>query len=189
MTNTTTKLTEQPILNTPRLILKQFTLDDASEVQDICSNKAIADTTAHIPHPYTENMAIEWIQTHQKQYQEGQLVVFSIRKHPLSPLIGAISLIIDQSSDRGELGYWIREEDWHKGYCTEAGEAIIQFGFEHLNLNKIKGEHMTRNLASGKVLENLGLKKEGILKQHFKKWDVYEDIAVYGLCRCDYKYD
>ena len=48
---------------------------------------------------------------------------------------------------------------------------------------------MTRNLASGKVLEKLGLKKEDILKQHFKKWDVYADIALYGLCRCDYKYD
>ena len=123
---------------------------------------------------------------HQKQYQEGQLVVFSIRQHSLSPLIGAISLVIDQNSDRGELGYWIREEDWHKGYCTEAGKAIIQFGFDHFNLNKIKAEHMTRNPASGKVLEKLGLKKEGLLKQHFKKRDVYEDIAVYGLCRCDY---
>lgn len=104
-------------------------------------------------------------------------------------MIGSISLVINQISNFAELGYWIRRDEWNKGYCTEAGKAIIQFGFEHLNLNKIVAEFMTRNVASEKVLEKLGLKKEGILKQHFKKWDVYEDIAVYGLCRCDYKYD
>ncbi len=48
---------------------------------------------------------------------------------------------------------------------------------------------MTRNVASGKVLEKLGLKKEGYLKQHFKKWGLYEDIAAYGLSRCDVAYD
>ena len=48
---------------------------------------------------------------------------------------------------------------------------------------------MVRNLASGKVLENLGFEKEGMLKQHFKKWGQYEDIAVYGLCRCNYQYN
>ena len=101
-------------------------------------------------------------------------------------MIGAISLVIDQISNLAELGYWIRKEEWNKGYCTEAGKSIIQFGFEHLNLNKIYADHMARNPASGKVLEKLGFKKEGHLKQHFKKWDIYEDIAVYGLCRSDY---
>ena len=52
-----------PLIKTPRLVLNQFTLDDVTEVNTICSNKAIADTTAHIPHPYTKEFAIEWIQT------------------------------------------------------------------------------------------------------------------------------
>ena len=48
-----------------------------------------------------------------------------------------MSLEVDQQCDRGELGYWIREEEWGRGYCTEAGHAVVQFGFENLNLNKI----------------------------------------------------
>ena len=175
-----------PSLKTPRLILNQFTLDDATEVNTICSNKVIADTTAHIPHPYSKEVAIEWIQAHDIRYKEGGFVVYAIRLRHSDNLIGAISLIIDQTSNHAELSYWIRQESWNKGYCTEAAQAIIQFGFENLNLNKIYAEHMVRNVASGKVLEKLGLKKEGHLKQHFKKWGVYEDVAVYGLCRCDY---
>ena len=179
---------KQPSLKTPRLILNQFTLGDAPEVNAICSNKAIADTTAHIPHPYTKEMATEWIQTHKDNYQAGKSAIFAIRVQSNNRLIGTISFQIDQQCDRGELGYWIRKEERGNGYCTEAGKAIIQFGFEDLNLNKIKAEHMTRNDASGKVLEKLGLTKEGHLKQHFKKWGIYEDIAVYGLCRADYTF-
>ena len=182
------KRTKQPTLTTPRLTLNQFTLDDATEIQSIHSDKLIASTT-RVPYPYKLNHAIEWIQTHDTSYREGKSVIYAIRYKNTLDLMGCISLVIDQASDRGELGYWIRKEAWNKGYCTEAGQSIIQFGFEHLNLNKIVADHMTRNHASGKVLEKLGLKKEGVLKQHFKKWDVYEDIAVYGLCRCEYKYD
>ena len=176
----------QPILTTNRLILNQFTLEDVEPVTLILQNKAIADTTARIPYPYEPHMAKQWFQTHEDNYQAGKSAIFAIRIRSSNRLIGTISLVIDQQCDRGELGYWIREEEWGQGYCTEAGKVVIQFGFEQLNLNKIKAEHMTRNKASGEVLEKLGFKKEGHLKQHFKKWGVYEDVAVYSLCRCEY---
>lgn len=175
----------QPTLKTNRLILNAFTQADIPHVTAICSNKAIADTTAHIPHPYTEEIASEWISTHALSFNKKSSVTYAIRdKHTLD-LIGCMSLAIDQVSDRGELGYWIREEAWSKGYCTEAAQVIIPFGFNKLQLNKLKAEHLTRNTASGKVLQKLGFKKEGILKQHFKKWGIFEDIAVYGLLKSD----
>jgi len=174
----------QPVLTTDRLILNSFTLDDASEIQSIHSDKLIASTT-RVSYPYKLGYAKEWIQTHEKSFKQGEGVIYAIRNHDKLSLIGCISLIIDPKNDIGELGYWIRKEEWNKGYCTEAGKSIIQFGFEHLNLNKIYADHIVRNPASGKVLQKLGFKKEGILKQHFKKWGIYEDIAVYGLCRSD----
>ena len=180
------KKDEQPTLKTDRLILNSFTLEDAPEIQSIHSDKLIASTT-RLPYPYKLKHAIEWIQTHNTSYRKGKSVIYAIRYKNTLDLIGCISIVIDQASDRGELGYWIRENAWNKGYCTEAGQAIIPFGFEHLNLNKIVADHMTRNPVSGKVLKKLGFKNEGILKQEFKKWDVYEDIAVYGLCRADYR--
>ena len=118
MTKATKKTTlkTQPTLTTPRLILNQFTLDDVSDVNAICSNKAIADTTAYIPHPYTKEMATEWIQTHDISYREGKSAIYAIRSNHLDNLIGAISLVIDQISNLAELGYWVREEEWGKGY-------------------------------------------------------------------------
>ena len=138
------------------------------------------------PHPYKKEFATEWIQAHDSRYREGKSVVYAIRDRYTDYLIGSISLVIDRVCNRAELSYWIRKDAWNKGYCTEAGQAILNFGFEDLNLIKIYADHMTRNVASGKVLEKIGLTKEGHLKQHFKKWDIYEDIAVYGLCRTDY---
>ena len=83
---------KQPSLKTPRLILNQFTLGDAPEVNAICSNKAIADTTAHIPHPYTKEMATEWIQTHKDNYQAGKSAIFAIRVQSNNQLILMINV-------------------------------------------------------------------------------------------------
>ena len=48
---------------------------------------------------------------------------------------------------------------------------------------------MIRNPSSGRVLEKRDFKKEGLLKQHIKKWDNFEDLGMYGLCKSDYQTD
>ena len=50
----------------------------------------------------------------------------------------------------------------------------MQFGFEHLGLNRICGYHMVRNPVSGRVLAKLGMKREGLLRQHVRKNEVFE---------------
>jgi RimJ/RimL family protein N-acetyltransferase len=62
---------------------------------------------------------------------------------------------------------------WGKGYATEAARAAVQFGFEHLGLNRIWSYHMVRNPASGRVLATkVGMKREGLLRQHVRKNEV-----------------
>ncbi|MCK4349435.1 MAG: GNAT family N-acetyltransferase [Candidatus Krumholzibacteria bacterium] len=51
----------------------------------------------------------------------------------------------------------------------------------------VYAHHFTRNSASGKVLENIGMRREGVLRQHVKKWGRFEDIIVYGILREDYQ--
>jgi RimJ/RimL family protein N-acetyltransferase len=72
---------------------------------------------------------------------------------------------------------------WGKGYATEAGRAAVRFGFEHLGLNKIWSCHMVRNPASGRVLAKLGMKREGLLRQHVRKNEAFEDVVARGLLR------
>lgn len=65
-----------------------------------------------------------------------------------------------------------------RGYCTEAGKAVLKYGFEELKLNKIYAHYMTNNPASGKVMGKMGMSYEGCCLQHVKKWDEYLDLKM-----------
>ncbi len=57
----------------------------------------------------------------------------------------------------------------------------MRYGFTDLNLHRIHSSHLTRNPASGRVLQKLGMLQEGVARQHTKKWGVHEDLVLYGL--------
>lgn len=174
----------QPTLHTSRLILRPFDLSDAAEVQRLAGSLEVADTTLNVPHPYEDGMAETWISTHAEDYETLSTVTYavSLQNHETC-IIGAVSLVINPRHQRGELGYWIGREHWNQGYCTEAAKALADFGFESLKLHKVTAHHLTRNPASGRVMQKIGMQHEGTLKQHILKWDQYEDIECYGLVK------
>jgi hypothetical protein len=69
---------------------------------------------------------------------------------------------------------------WGKGYATEAARTAVRFGFEHLGLNRIWSYYMVRNPASGRVLAKVGMKREGLLREHVRKNEAFEDVAAQG---------
>ena len=95
-------------------------------------------------------------------------------------------MIINCEHNRGNLGYWIGKKFWNRGYCSEAGIGIIEYGFEELNLNRICASHFKKNPSSGRVMQKLGMKKEGVLRQHIKKWGQYNDFVYYGILKEEY---
>jgi RimJ/RimL family protein N-acetyltransferase len=103
-----------PVLRTDRLILRPFVLDDASTVQRLAGNRAIADTTVNVPHPYEDGMAEAWISTHEAKSNGGELT-FAITLEGDGELVGAMGLRVDKPFARAELGYWIGEPCWGKG--------------------------------------------------------------------------
>ena len=68
-----------------------------------------------------------------------------------------------------------------------AAREIIRFGFEQLGLNRIFGEFMAGNVASGPVMEKVGMKYEGRLRQHMKKWGEFQDMIVYSILRSEFE--
>jgi ribosomal-protein-alanine N-acetyltransferase len=174
---------EQPILVTERLQLRPFAAADAPQVQALAGERAVADTTLLIPHPYGDGVAEAWIATHAPQFRQGRQAVYAITLRPDGLLIGAISLIIVRTHDRAELGYWIGASWWCRGYATEAATAIIRFGFDELGLHRIEAEHFARNPASGRVMLKCGMRYEGRAVHGIRKWGIYEDIERYGLIR------
>ncbi len=177
---------DQPILQTERLILRAFALDDAAAVNSLLVDKEIAANTQLIPFPYTIEMAKQWIEPQMKTWQEGRTAVFAIclpNQSEQGTVIGAVGLEINSAHERAEMGYWVGKKYWGSGYCTEAAAAVIVFGFEQLGLNRVVAYHMIRNGASGRVMQKLGMTQEGVLKQHVKKWGTFEDVALYGILR------
>jgi len=177
---------ERPTLGTTRLILRPFTVADAPDVQRLAGDREIASTTLHVPHPYEDGMAEQWIGTHQEQYERGELVNFAIVRRADHALMGAMSLRINPQHAHAELGYWLGTPYWNAGCCTEAAQAVVVYGFEVLGLHRIHASHMTRNPASGRVMQKIGMRYEGCLRQHVNKWEVFEDLAVYGILKSEY---
>ncbi len=180
-------MAERPELVTDRLLLRPFTLADAPVVQLLAGDRDIASNTLNIPHPYEDGLAEEWISTHQEKFEQGELVNFAIVLRNDDGLIGAIGLVINQQHENAELGYWIGKPYWGNGYCTEAAQAILHYGFTVLGLNRIYASHMSRNRASGRVMEKIGMKYEGCSRQHAKRWGVFEDLKMYAILRSEYE--
>lgn len=129
-------------------------------------------------------MAEEWIGGHESAFQQGSRMVFAITLKS-GELVGAIGMSINEKHRRGEPGYWIGKAFWNNGYCTEAVQEVVRYGFEELGLNRIEARHMTKNPASGRVMAKAGMKLEGTLRQHVLRWDSFEDLVIYGILASD----
>ena len=175
---------DQPTIATARLILRPYTLADASAVAKLAGRREIADTTLSFPHPYLEQHARDWITRHTEGRSQGKEIVFAVVTRTNMQLVGSVGMKdIDQEHGHAEMGFWIGVDSWRQGFATEAAEAVLQFGFETLKLNRIHAHHMLRNPASGRVLEKIGMKREGVLREQVRKWGVFEDVAVLSVLR------
>jgi [ribosomal protein S5]-alanine N-acetyltransferase len=178
-------MSAMPTLHTDRLILRPFILDDAPAVKTLAGEREIADTTSHIPHPYQVEDAVNWIMSHLDSYEKGREVAFAITLRESGELVGAIGLAIDRHNQLAEMGYWVGVPYWNNGYCTEAARAVISYAFESLSLNRVEARCMTRNPASGRVLEKIGMQHEGRLRRQIQRWGVFEDTDIYAILRQD----
>ncbi len=172
---------EQPLLQTPRLVLRPFELTDGPAVRRLAGAWEIADTTLNLPHPYPEGAAEEWIATHRAGFERGAMVNYAVTLAASGELIGAVGLTIATEHRRAELGYWIAHPYWNRGYATEAAAAVLRYAFGELGLNRIQAMYFARNPASGRVLEKLGMRREGLLRQYVRRWEACEDTVLCAL--------
>lgn len=175
-----------PVLETGRLLLRPLEMSDASRVRELAGNRKVARNTASIPYPYPEGAAEEWIA---EQGGDDTRIVFAIVESGSEELVGGIGLHLEPEHERGELGYWIGEDRWGRGYATEAAEAVVRFAFEKLGLERVHARTFARNPASRRVLEKIGMRREGLLPRHFKKWNEFVDVECYGIVLEDWLED
>ncbi|MFA5367831.1 MAG: GNAT family N-acetyltransferase [Dehalococcoidia bacterium] len=175
-----------PRIETERLLLRPFAIDDAPVVQELAGDYDISANVRMIPHPYPEHMAEDWIDSHQDKLEHGEIHLAVTLRDDGNTLIGAIGLIVNRDDENAELGYWIGKPYWNNGYCTEAAQSLVKYGFDKLKLHRIHSFYMTKNPASGKVMQKLGMKYEGTLRKCINKWDVFEDVNIYSILISEY---
>jgi ribosomal-protein-alanine N-acetyltransferase len=177
---------EQPTLKTGRLVLRPLGPMDAATVERLAGEKDVASTTRLLPHPYPPGMAEQWIGTLPSLYQRAEMINWGIALVD-GLLLGSIRLTLNPVDNHAEMGYWVGKPYWNNGYCTEAARAVVGYGFDKLDLERIYANYMARNPASGRVLMKLGMQQEGILRRHRRKFGRYEDLVVCGIVRGEWQ--
>ena len=155
--------------------------EDLPAVAKLADNRAIAAMTNNLPHPYTQAHAEQWfdyVQNHDCEH------VFKICGR--NKLLGVIGLVHETDHCRAELGYWLGEPYWNKGYATEAVSMAVAYAFGVLGVRRIYSRCYAVNAASRRVLEKNGFSQEGCLLQHHECMGVVHDVICYGLLKSHY---
>jgi [ribosomal protein S5]-alanine N-acetyltransferase len=166
---------------TERLMLRLFKESDAPAVTRLCNNYNLFKSTLNLPYPYSLKDALGWISHHQENFDADRLYEFAVTDRESGELYGAVALSHNKKFSNGEIAYWVGEDYWGKGYATEAAQAVVEFAFEVKSYHKVYARYFRTNPASGKVMQKLGMKEEGILIEQVKKEDRFEDLVCYGI--------
>jgi [ribosomal protein S5]-alanine N-acetyltransferase len=132
------------------------------------------------PHPYTLPDAKAWIASHQVERDAGTAHRFVIECE--GRMIGTCD--VDEIADgTGDLGYWLDEAEWGRGYATEAARAVMAFSFGPLALTRLTSGHAADNPSSGRILTKLGFTRTGQARLWSKPRGAEIDQLKYELLR------
>jgi [ribosomal protein S5]-alanine N-acetyltransferase len=172
-----------PHIETDRLILEKFQLNDAQKVFDHwLSDERVADNRINVAHK-TISETIERVNKIVTGYENEEFCYWAIKLKDCGELIGEIDLYdFDKMTENCEVSYSLGYEWWNRGYGTEALRAIVEFGFRQMNIHKISAAHNTDNPASGRIMSKAGMVQEGIIRDMIRNSkNQYKDCAVYGI--------
>ncbi|USK35095.1 GNAT family N-acetyltransferase [Bacillus sp. F19] len=169
-----------------QIYLRLYKTSDASELANlhIRNREFFQRVCPLIPEAfYTEEHQKIRIEQALKKTDEGQVYAFGIFLKATDKLIGDISLtqIARGNVQSCYTGFTLDKEYNAKGYTTEALQLVVDFAFRELKLHRIEAGAMPDNIASIRVLEKVGFKKEGIAKENVKingKWTDHQILAI-----------
>jgi ribosomal-protein-alanine N-acetyltransferase len=174
-------------LETERLILRKFTLNDAENMFKNWANDD--DVTKYLTWPSHSDINVslyvleQWLQNYVKNDYYSWAIILKEINEP----IGSIG-VVKQSDDikMVHIGYCIGKNWWNKEIVSEALNALIKFFFEDVGVNRIESRHDPNNPNSGKVMAKCGMKYEGHMRQADKNNQGIVDTIYYGIIAEDY---
>ena len=169
-------------LETERLILRDFVEEDWLAVFDYQTNPLYLrfnKWTDRTPQAVRE--FVSWFMNHQIQKPRVKFQLAVVLKSS-NQLIGNCGVRMEKADDlEANIGYELNPQYWNFGYATEAAHAIVDFGFQHFGVHRIWADLVADNVGSVHVLEKLGMRLEGHLREkaYFKgRW---WDALIYAI--------
>jgi RimJ/RimL family protein N-acetyltransferase len=141
------------------------------------NNKKISKWLFLPADPYNEEDADKWLAFCRDNEDKKENYLFAIEVE--GEFIGGIGLH-KKMEHCFDVGYWISEKHWGKGYATDALNTITKLAFDELKIDRIQAFVFEGNEASEKVLEKCGYEKEGFLKKSHKKGNTFFNSKLYA---------
>lgn len=144
-----------PVLVTERLVLRPPHPDDLPEMVELADSRRIAEMLTRLPHPYDERHARAFIE----RAASGPGGTYAVTLAESGAFIGAAGL--NRRGDALELGYWIGEPYWGRGYATEAAHALVDLAFRATTVERLAASCRVVNPASRRVIHKCGFQYAG----------------------------
>ncbi|MDR1765180.1 MAG: GNAT family N-acetyltransferase [Lachnospiraceae bacterium] len=163
--------------------IRKWRMEDAPDIAAVLNNKSILDNLRDgIPFPYTERDGAQYIESMLSADPEGTFA-FAIAMDDRA--VGSVGVFRQANihSRSAEMGYYVGQEHWGQGVCTEAVKQACRHVFENSDILRIYAEPFAHNGASCRVLEKAGFTYEGTLRSNAVKNGAVLDMKVYALVR------
>lgn len=174
-----------PILYTDRLQLVEIEQHHLTDIFKLFSDSKVT-RFYNIKTLTSESEAKKIIDLFQSRFNEKVGIRWGISPIGVNNIIGTIGFNNFSKQHRANIGYDLQSESWNKGYLNEVLKSVVEFGFNHLEINRIEAEVMQGNIASEKVLSKNGFKNEGVLRQWMYWNDKHYDMSMFSLLRSDF---
>ncbi len=146
-----------PVMVTERLVLRPPHDEDVPDLAKLAASRRVAEMLARMPHPYGEEEARSFVQTSRNRRAGG--CVYAVTIADTGAFVGCAGL---NGTERGlELGYWIGEPHWGKGYATEAAHALVDLAFRATEIPVLHVACRVINSASRRVIHKCGFQYAG----------------------------
>ena len=168
-------------LQTERLTLRPLVLADADAIFAMRADPVVQRYGSHPP--WTDRQAaLDWLDRNARGAANGEHVQFAIERCSDGVVVGTCTLFaLDAQCRRADVGYALALSEWGKGYANEAVSAMLSWGFDELDLNRVEADIDPRNVPSARALERLGFTREGHLRERWIVAGEISDSWIYGL--------
>lgn len=172
-------------LETQRLLIREIQSTDwkaihtYTQLPEVTKHTPWGPNTAADTHAYVKEVIAQQQQSSRQDYE------FAICLQHEGTLIGGIGIHVHQTN--AEIGYVLNPDHQGKGYVTEAAQAILTYGFEILDVHRIYATCRPANIASEKVMQKIGMTREGMMREHWYYKGEFHDSYLYSILAKEYR--